>query len=107
MQQFGELKKYTSVKYKRKYNNIDQLYGALLISKINGNTLFLPASGHTSFDSKPVLADGLIEYWTSGPISTWDKDNNDLEILTIYKDYWQYIAESRLCGLPIRPVINL
>ena len=107
MQQFEELKKYTTVKYKRKYNNINQLYGALLISKINGNTLFLPASGHTSFGSKPALADGHIEYWISGPISTWDGDNNELEILTIYKGYWQYIAESRLCGLPIRPVIKL
>ena len=100
MQQFGELKKYTSVKYKRKYNNIDQLYGALLISKINGNTLFIPAAGYREGSGINKVGSN-IRLWSSS-LSLVRPDY--AHYLDLYSSNIYMSSYSRCSGFSVRPV---
>ena len=63
-EQLQELIKNTTSKSVKKYNNIRGLNGLVLTSKINNNTLFIPATGYRD-GSSLFYVGSRIDIWTS------------------------------------------
>ena len=95
---FRELLKYTD----HIWLNLENAKGFLFTSHINGNALFLPATGHRISDL--YCDDNSIHYWAS---TLFNQDQSHASCLYLFirlgmeysNDY-----DKRIYGLPIRPV---
>ena len=101
--QFEELLKYTDRKWVENYNGTG-INGKLFTSKINGNSIFMPASGQ--YWGSNLRYQGLAGYiWASSLNADYSED----DILHAWILHYNIkIADiswiERSCGLPIRPV---
>ena len=77
--------------------------GYKVTSKSNGNSIFLPATGHR-FGSSFIPAGSLGDYWSSSlnTSSNYDAYNINFHSGNVYK-YTDYFRE---CGLSVRPVME-
>ena len=66
LEQFRELRKYTTNEWIKNYNKISGLNGRLFKSKINGNTLFFPAAGYENGNVQAAGYCGTIMSSTGG-----------------------------------------
>lgn len=63
-EQFKELLEYTTNKWIKNYQDIDNLNGCMLISKFNDKELFIPATGYSSYSNLyNISSNGC--YWSS------------------------------------------
>ncbi len=104
--QCEELIKYTTVEWTDKYNNIDNLSGAILTGR-NGNHIFIPAAGYVFGGTNPSEM-----YITCGlACSTINRPGSyHCNMLIIRKDSsTAYLTNSmyRNSGMTVRGVINL
>lgn len=86
-----------------KWGTFNHRSGYLITSKINGNTIFLPAAGVMSSNNQIRSSLNAIgEYWTS---SLGDKGTEQAGTLMFVKTGAGISTEYRHYGLPIRPVV--
>ena len=85
------------------YNNIEGLNGRVFTSKVNGNTLFIPATGYRSGSDIHDVGSGC-NLWSSSlyldnPSSAYSLDfgSDDISMGNYYRYY----------GFSVCPVINL
>ncbi len=75
------------------------VYGRLVTSKKNGNSIFLPAADSRNYRDSPDCGDRG-EYWTANP-----NDYDDAHILSFSEDhFYSIVIVLRKFGLSIRPV---
>ncbi len=100
--QFEELfnTEYVTVQWVDDYNGVSELCGALITSKSNGNSIFLPNNGPYGGDVKNMpLVSG---YW-SNELDDWE---NAQCLFLSYLDDWDLIYAERYYGLYVRAVYN-
>ena len=105
VEQFNELLRYTDSEWVKNYNGVRNLNGIVFISKINGNTLFIPAAGYHSDKYSQSYSVGVgCELWSSNLYSKQPKHA-----------YYLYIDSTGICnintysrcfGFSVRPVFN-
>ena len=105
--QFEELVKYCEKHYIKNYNPIDEkekingLDGLLYVSTINGNSIFFPACGNYIKTYKNE--ENCVTLWTA------NITNGDSHYATYFygNSSVSFASNTRYCGYPVRPVINL
>ena len=99
---FDELEKYCTVQSIKNYNDVPNLDGILLISKINGKELFFPKTGYKQ--SSTTMWKDDVKLWTSS-ISPL----RGSPILMSISGSETIIAmpTSRYIGAPVRPILNI
>ena len=103
-EQFEELLKYTENKPIKNYKNIIGLNGLELTSKINGNKLFLPASGYDGRNWQGIFGG----FWSRTEEPQFKKGAYSLIFNLSTEPYSFKINSSyKYAGFYIRPVLNL
>lgn len=83
----------------RNYNNLG-ISGRLGISKVNGDSIFFPVSGHKFLKYTEPLAIGNVGcVWTSS-----NSDNGAYQLCFDLEDFIDVSSVERSCGCPIRAV---
>ena len=104
-EQFEELLEYTENKPVENYNNINGLNGIELTSKINGNKLFLPASG---FDGSSYYQGIFGGFWSRTEEPKFKNGAYSLIFNLSVEPYSFKIDSSyKYAGFYIRPIIKL
>ena len=114
-EQCNELLTYTIQKFVENYQNIKNLNGVVLTSKINKKRLFIPAAGIYIGDndlSKRKDAKVLSCFWTSTLDVCHLADAKTCDMFNSKNAFRPGLetmigTTGRECGLPIRPVLNL
>ena len=104
LEQFQELIKYTKQKWVKDYEAPYYATGVMFTSKINGETLFLPAAG--SVNGKLWEYSYACKYWTN----SLSQDHNPQKAYAFvqYNDNRDgyILTYDRCIGMSIRPVLN-
>ena len=100
--QFEELLEYTTNRWIENYQGIKDLNGRLLTSKINGEQMFIPASG---FKYQLLHRNSGYEcrLWSSSLFTDNITAANDFYFIP---DYIGISLSQRHSGFPVRPVLN-
>lgn len=86
----------------QEWTSMSGIYGRKITSKKNGNSIFMPATGHN--DGSGVIAYGIYGcYWSSSLILS---NSKSAHILRFKSDDLYIEGMFRECGLTIRPVIG-
>ena len=101
-EQFEELLKYTSSKWIENYQKIKKLNGRLFTSKINGNELFIPATGCKYKDQINCIR-SMCYLWSSSrsAIST-----NNAWYMSVASNFDTMNRGGRCHGFAVRAVLN-
>ena len=95
----------TTHEWVKRYNNIQGLNGILFKSKMNNNTLFIPAAGYHDFNSKNSVNE------TRNNACIWSSTLNykysyDAYYLNSYSHNTYLTNKYRCCACPVRAVMN-
>ncbi|MBO7325641.1 MAG: hypothetical protein J6U57_09510 [Bacteroidales bacterium] len=81
---------------------INGVNGCKVTSKMNGNSIFLPAAGSMWLNDEVIDAGDRLDYWSSS-LYDYDKESNFAYQMNFYTDpYW--CGTGRYHGTPIRAV---
>ena len=90
-----ELRNYCTIEW----TTINGVNGEKFTSKINGNSIFLPAAGYSWNGNLNDVGEGY-GYWTSTPYYSWDANYYGLS------SGQRYLLSSRSSGNSVRPVMH-
>ena len=107
--QMHELKENTVIEVVKSYNDVENLDGMILISKINNNQIFFPFNGYVTDFKQGIQKNNTGCYWTSSlginSITAYClKMYQKSDFYNMTSNSIGLYSEQRFIGLGIRPV---